>query len=293
MHARPVRHPQDLDALGRLFDECRRADGHAPIGEHKHLALVAGTTQASIARIFEDGTGVCGYAHLSPRRDGEGWVLEIAIGPDRRDSESIKEVLLTAIGQAPAGGGPIRVWVYHTAVGEALVEMGFRKERQLLQMRRSLPPGPSPAPPAGVHLASFRPDQDQDDWIEVNNRAFAGHPENGQWTPEILQDRLRQPWFDPAGLLMAWQGDVLIGFCWTKLHPGDLGEIYVVAVDPPYQGRSVGRWLTLEGLWDLHRRQGATTAMLYVDADNGPAIGLYGRLGFELDHIDRSYVSET
>ena len=32
--------------------------------------------------------------------------------------------------------------------------------------------------------------------------------------------------------------------------------------------------------------------MVYVDATKGVAVGMYERLGFELDHIDRSYVWE-
>ena len=293
MHARSVRHPQDLNALGRLLDECRLADGHASIGEHKYLALVSGTSEALQAAVLEDDTGLWGYAHLSARRDAEGWVLEMAIRPDRRDSEAIRKVVSSAIGlAAEAGGGPIRAWAYHVAVADVLQQMGFRTERQLLQMRRSLPPGPSIDPPPGLRLDPFRPGLDEQSWLEVNNRAFANHPENGDWTLEILAERTRQPWFDAAGLLMAWQNRELVGFCWTKLHAGGLGEIYIIAVDPPHQGRSLGRWLALEGLWDLQRRQGASSAMLYVDADNSPAVGLYGRLGFQLDHIDRSFVWE-
>jgi len=84
----------------------------------------------------------------------------------------------------------------------------------------------------------------------------------------------------------------LAGFCWTKVHGGHeppLGEIYVVAVDPDFQGRKLGRRLVLAGLGHL-ASLGMTEGMLYVDAGNRPAVKLYIDLGFDIDHIDRSYV---
>ena len=36
-----------------------------------------------------------------------------------------------------------------------------------------------------------------------------------------------------------------------------------------------------------------TTAMLYVDADNGPALRVYEKLGFTVDHVDRAYVGDV
>jgi mycothiol synthase len=290
MHIRSVRHPDDLNDLQRLFDLCRVADGHAPIGEHKYLDLVAGTLEGSVGRVFEIDGELVAYFHISPRRDADGWVLETAIHPGHRHSDTIKSVLQTAVVVAAgAGRGAIRVWVYHPAVAEAVRDLGFHPERRLLQMRIELPPRSRPTGPTGLRLMPFRAGSDEERWIAVNNRAFEGHPENGAWTAETLAGRIKQQWFDPDGLLMAWAGERLTGFCWTKLHPGDLGEIYVIAVDPEYQGKSLGRWLTLEGLWYLHRRN-ASAAMLYVDAANGPAVGLYERIGFQLDHIDRSFI---
>lgn len=293
MQVRPVRHPQDLGTLDRLFDECRMADGHGPIGEHKYLALLAGGSEAALGRIVEDGGSLIGYFHLSPRREGEGWVLEVAIHPGHRHPAAIRNMVQSALDLATGTGrGAVRAWVYHPLVAQVVTAMGFRIERQLLQMRMTLPPKSEPVMPVGIRLASFRKGSDEAAWLEVNNRTFAGHPENGGWTAEILSERIYQPWFDAAGLLMGWQGDELVGFCWTKVHPGDLGEVYVLAVDPRHQRRSLGTWLTLEGLTYLHGRRNALTAMVYVDATNGVAVGMYERLGFELDHIDRSYVWE-
>jgi mycothiol synthase len=159
-------------------------------------------------------------------------------------------------------------------------------------MRRPLPPRRVAIAPPGTRLTPFHVGEDEAAWIGVNNRAFADHPENGSWNRGILADRIRQEWFDADGLLMAWQKTDLVGFCWTKLHPAALGEIYVVAVDPDFQGRSLGTWLTLEGLWYLSKHRAATTAMLYVDADNRPALRTYAKMGFELDHIDRAFLKE-
>jgi mycothiol synthase len=127
--------------------------------------------------------------------------------------------------------------------------------------------------------------------LEVNNAAFAGHPEQGGWDLATLRQREAQPWFDPAGFRLHERDGRLAGFCWTKVHSDTLpvlGEIYVIAVHPDFHGLGLGKALTVAGLDHLARR-GVTTGMLYVDRDNVAAFELYQRLGFTTNRADRAY----
>jgi mycothiol synthase len=158
-----------------------------------------------------------------------------------------------------------------------------------------LPLGESARWPAGVTVRTFVPGADEDAWLAVNNRAFAEHPEQGNWSRETIERREAEPWFDPEGFLLACDDDGLAGFCWTKVHPARppvephvLGEIYVIGVDPSRQGTGLGRALTVGGLESLTQR-GIAHGMLFVDAANTAAVGLYTALGFTTHRLDRAY----
>ncbi len=141
-------------------------------------------------------------------------------------------------------------------------------------------PLPAYAAPDGFGGPRLRPPGDADEVVRVNAAAFAHHPEQGSMDAANLAERMAEPWFDPAGLLVADRRfDRLLGFHWTKQHSPELGEVYVVGIDPAAQGRGLGKLLTLAGLHHLADR-GVREVLLYVESDNAPAIAVYSGLGF-------------
>lgn len=193
---------------------------------------------------------------------------------------------------AECGADSVTLWEPHPtpAHDAAAAAAGLRPLRDLFQMRRPLPVGLD----FSVEVRPFVVGQDEKAWLEVNNRAFAEHPEQGHWDIEALAETIAEPWFDPDGFLLHERDGRIAGFCWTKVHAEErppLGEIYVIAVDPDFSGQGLGRDLTLAGLDHLCSR-GLSIGMLYVDSTNDGALRMYDKLGFVVDHVHRGYTSD-
>ena len=114
----------------------------------------------------------------------------------------------------------------------------------------------------------------------MNAAAFAHHPEQGSMDAANLAERMAEPWFDPAGLLVADAGDGLLGFHWTKQHSAELGEVYVVARRPGRPGPRASGGRSPPRASPTWPSLGVRRIILYVESDNEPAIATYSKLGF-------------
>ena len=85
--------------------------------------------------------------------------------------------------------------------------------------------------------------------------------------------------------------DSTVGFVAVKLHSEDaMGEIYMVAVDPDFQGQGIGGAL-IEFALDWMKGAGMSIAMVETGGDSGhaPARRTYEKAGFELWPVARYF----
>ena len=267
-------------------------DGVAPVGDQVLRALPHDGTRHLLAT---DGEGVAGYLNLAG--DDGSAMAELVVHPRARRRGIGSEMARSGLSE---GGDGARIWAHgNLAPARATAaSLGLVVVRELLQMRRPLAGLPPATVSDGVRIATYSGPDDDAELLRVNNAAFAWHPEQGGWTGADIAERRDEPWFDPAGLFMAVdeKTDKLLGFHWTKVHTVDLGEVYVVGVDPAAQGRGLGATLTLAGLHYLAERLSASsqaTVMLYVEADNSAAVNTYRRLGFNVHSTDAAYAADS
>lgn len=289
MLIRPARFPVERGAVIQLIERVVTTEGVAPIGEVGMIDVEDGPAPGSFGFVA-DGPRMAGYIHVMETRAAAHFTSELAIDLRHREDGTAGALLAAAIEEVAARAGrKLGVWTHSDQLADVVAAAGFAPQRMLYRLDRTLPPDQRPAFPAGVTVRGFRRDRDEPAWLEVNNAAFAGHPEQGGWSLADLRLRLDLDWFDPDGVRMAWQGERLAAFNWTKVHPGRVGEIFVIAVAPGFQGMGLGKAIALEGLWDLWSRRSAHRAMLYVDAANDGAVELYRRLGFTIAERHRFF----
>ena len=288
----------EIAEVSELLNAAARADGRRPLSDHLYLDLVNGGHNGFAGLLASEPGHEHPVAYAQVSRGNDSYAFELVIHPHHRyEMATIGPELMEAALDIVAsdGGGSVNWWVYEptSAHRKLAADVDMTIGRTLRQMRRPLPTGLD----VTATTRDFRPGADDDAWLSVNNRAFADHGEQGGWTLDTFCQRRGEEWFDPAGFRVHEIDGRMAAFCWTKVHSAtenepEIGEIYVIAVDPDFQGLGLGKQLTLAGLEHLSNR-GIETALLYVDAGNTAAITTYERLGFTVSATNAAFVTEV
>ncbi|MCX2163562.1 mycothiol synthase [Corynebacterium auriscanis] len=306
--------PELVEKIEEVLDRVTESDGVAPLGEAFLRGLREDRGHTHVVA-FEEGEVVGVLAIDSDR------VVELAVLPSRRHA-GIATRLFQALKQAAGFSGVVDVWA-HGDGSEAqrfVATLDARRTRELLKMAVSCPPGSPRANEfammaerarksltgSGIKVLSYAEaseklgvDYVDEEWVRVNNEAFAWHPEQGGWSVEHLRREKDTGWFDPDGVLMLWIDDEnpeCMGFHWTKIPLAErekdegqrVGEVYVVCLADAARGRKLGGPVTLVGM-DYLMDRGVGEIELYVEGDNAPAVSTYGKLGFSVVHTDVVY----
>ncbi|MET4638800.1 mycothiol synthase [Mycetocola sp. 2940] len=269
-------------AFDRLIRRAVAGDGASPFNDQALIDAEAGSRSLLLA-IAPPESPSAAELLVGAALIGHG-ELEFVVDPEWRGTGVGSAMLKEILANAPPG---LLAWAHgdHPASRALADRFGFERIRTLLQLRMPLEAAAA-TPVRSADITSFTPGTDDAEWVELNARVFASHPEQGRITIDDLRARQAEPWFDAGDFLIARDGSGrMLGYNWLKID-GDHGEIYVIGVGEP--GLGLGRALMHAGL-DRMRQRGVRTASLYVEADNEPAVSLYRSLGFTDHTIDVQY----
>ena len=122
---------------------------------------------------------------------------------------------------------------------------------------------------------------------DIQNRSFADAWGFNPNTREEIAYRINLSTCTAEDIIMAYQGDHPIGYCWTrKLMEKNAtsekikGEIHMLGVDPDFRNQGIGRTVLLAGLSHL-KSKGITHIELTTDGKDPVARRLYESVGFK------------
>lgn len=272
---------RDREQITALATAAFDHDGVAPLSEEHLLALAR---QGATAWLVRRGEELCAVGSRS------GSAVEVAVHPAARRQGMGSDLVRAAL----ASDASLAFWAHGDlpAAQATARSTGLQPARELLRMTRSGGEVPGEVGLAVVTYAEAqargRGEEFLSDWLTLNARAFADHPEQGRWQRADLDDRIAEPWFDPHLLWVAAKDGTPLGSVWVKHEESD--EIYVLAVNPDQAGRGIGTRLLQVALRAIAAR-GGRVVDLYVDGDNTAAVRLYEKAGFVISSRDVQYAA--
>ena len=238
------------------------SDGHDPLDEQAALLLKHHGLAGSRLWVTDGG-----FALLHDE------ALDLAVAPESR-GRGEGTALATA-----AAAGTRSAWSHgdHPAARAPAEKHGFTATRALWVMRRDVTePLPELTADEAEQVRGYRADARRA--AAVNAAAFASHPEQGALDAAGLAERMAEPWFDPAGLLVA-EGRPDARLPLDQAAPGRARR-GLRGRRRPRPPRAAGSAAPSPGRAPAPRRRGARGAALRRVRQDPGRRKVYERLGF-------------
>jgi mycothiol synthase len=288
-------HSEDFEKLVRLATDVQELGQTGSLLSPLDLIESAGQSDHRSQNnlfIAERAGEIVGYADARPELNIGRVVLRWLVHPKHRRAGTIAEKLIEQVISRTRELGIMKIHaniLQNSSVAkELLVRMSFTLVRRFLELRLDL--SKRDLQEIGNNPPHYHPLQsgEGESLTQLQNRCFAGSWGYNANTPEEINYRINLPNCSPEDIILAFDSDKPIGYCWTRMSleknkapSKGTGRIYMLGVDPDYRGRGLGRQLLLIGLFHL-KSKGLRVVELTVDQENKAAYALYKSVGFKL-----------
>jgi mycothiol synthase len=291
----------DLDRYLRFHAE---AESICRCGDEFFLASLKGESPHPITfsekdfLLAEQREDIVGACRVVPEPVIDRAVLMLLAAPGFRASACTTSLLSAALERAMV----LNLTKVHAdlkeedaAARELFSKQGFVPVRQYAEMALDLETAAIVKPEhEGLSFRKLEPG-DEDEFTALQNSAFEGSWGFCPNTSEEIVQQLNVPGYGHDGVIIAYQGEHAIGYCWTTevdRPDGAIGRIHMMGIAPEFQGQGLATYILSSGLNHLASK-GIQTVELTMDNENKAACALYEAAGFTTKTALVWYEKET
>jgi len=240
--------------------------------------------------IAEIAGKIIGYMDVMPELNIRRAVLSCMVHPEHK-----RDLPKSLIERALSRARELKSKVAHVNIPQEtgwakrfFSKMGFSIVRRFLELRLDLCKAHLPNLSKNTFLLRRLRHGEEEKLTQIQNRSFIN---TWGFSPNATEDiihRISLPHCSLEDIILAFEVDKPIGYCWTKINLGEdkannggKGRIFMLGVDPDHRGKGVGMHVLVAGL-SLLIGKGMRIVQLTVDSENKAALALYRSIGFEV-----------
>lgn len=286
--------PEDFHSLARLVADEGLAGKRSSFAGGQDVIEGLGrphyTAEDDLFIAWEAGD-IVGYMDVTTELTIGRVVLSCLVRSERPEEVVARELLERGINRARELGVErvhINIPEESSVARKLVAKMYFRLIRRYLELRLDVSDTRSAQWGVACPRCRHMKTGEEDKLTHIQNRAFA---DTWGFNPNIVEEiiyRITLPNCSPEDVILACDGEAVIGYCWTRIYPGSREEagggkglVQMLGVDPDYRGQGVGKEVLMAGLSYMKRR-GAGPIDLTVDDRNKGALALYRSGGFRV-----------